>query len=229
MGEVRKCSILDALGDLVLGSRCPGCEIPALGLCESCRRGLDRLTPTLVTRRSSDFPVTVAAGEYAGALRSVILQAKEKGGLAYLPLLGRVLTQAVTALVEACPAPPVSLTLVPVPSARARVVERGLDLTGDLARRAAAILRRGGCRTTVSRAIRLRRQPRDQAGLDSASRLANSLDAYRWREPLAGAVVVVDDVVTTGATLCAVAVAAGTAGVGLLGAATIAETRRRWG
>lgn len=219
--------LLDALGDLVLGSRCPGCEVPALGLCQACRLRLAGLTPVAVTRQSSDFPATVAAGEYAGALRRVILLAKERGGLAYLPLLARLLARAVTALAEACPVPPARVVLVPVPSARARVVERGLDLTADLARRAASILRGAGTEATVSRAVGLLRQPRDQAGLDSLARAVNSRGAYRWRAPKAGTVVVVDDVVTTGATLGAVAAAARTAGVGVLGAATIAETRRR--
>ena len=224
---MRTSPILDALGDLVLGSRCPGCEVPALGWCPRCRRRLAGLTPAPVTRQSRDFPVTVAAGEYAGALRNVILTAKEKGGLAYLPLLAGLLADAVSTLVAQCEVAPALVTLVPVPSARARVVERGLDLTADLSRRAAAVLRAGGHPARVSRAIALCRQPRAQAGLDSVARALNSRGAYRWSEPAEGAVVVVDDVVTTGATLCAVGTAARVAGVCLLGAATIAETRRR--
>jgi predicted amidophosphoribosyltransferase len=134
----------------------------------------------------------------------------------------------VAAVVLANPPPTARLLLVPVPSVRARVTERGLDLTYELARRAAVRLARCGLPSRVVRAVGLRRDPNDQAGLGREARVLNSRDAYAWRGRLPpGSVVVVDDVVTTGATLSAVALAAQVAGVALLGAATIAQTSLR--
>jgi predicted amidophosphoribosyltransferase len=73
---------------------------------------------------------------------------------------------------------------------------------------------------------------RDQAALNAQQRadnLAGALCTTRTMRPRAGdAVVVVDDVVTTGATLTEAVRALHTAGNSVLGAATVAATSR-WG
>ncbi|MCA0252160.1 MAG: ComF family protein [Actinobacteria bacterium] len=219
-------AFLDAWGDLVLGACCPGCGHPALGMCRECAAGLRALQPGAVTRTLAGFPPTVAAGEYAGALRRVLLAAKERQALSQLPLLGRLLTRAVAGLLLGeRPVGPVCL--VPVPSVRARVIERGIDLTGTLAAGTARRLRRCGVEVSVRFAVRLERTPADQAGLGRTARIVNSSGAYRCVQPPPGSVVIVDDVVTTGATLAAMATALRTAGCLPVGAATVAHTARR--
>lgn len=185
--------------------------------------------PTTVSRPVAGFPVTVAAGSYHAELRRVVLAAKERGALIQLPLLGRLLAGAVAELLlRGEPRPPV--ILVPVPSVRARVIERGVDLTAALAIGAGRQLRRCGVEVRVSRAVRLAREPDDQAGLGRRERMVNTRGAYRCLPRLlSGSVVVIDDVVTTGATLAAVSTALRTAGCVPFGAATVAQTQRRGG
>ncbi|MFF2508488.1 ComF family protein [Streptomyces sp. NPDC058067] len=99
------------------------------------------------------------------------------------------------------------LLLVPVPSARKAVRARGHDPARRIAYAAAAELRRAGVPARVLAALRQRRPVADQAGLNSRSRLANLAGAL---EVPAGAhrllaqngrIVLVDDLMTTGASL----------------------------
>jgi len=97
------------------------------------------------------------------------------------------------------------LWLVPAPSrpaaARARGGEHVLRLCRLLAVRAAA----QGREVRVARALQLARRARDSVGLDSAARAANLAGRLRVRAdqlpPPGAPVLLVDDVVTTGATL----------------------------
>jgi predicted amidophosphoribosyltransferase len=86
----------------------------------------------------------------------------------------------------------------------------------------------------VRRALRLRRRVADQAGLDATARAANLRQALgvpdrRVPDVEGRAVVVVDDVVTTGATLAEAIRALREAGAVVLGASTVAATQRRQG
>ncbi len=220
---------IDAAADLVLGARCAGCDVPAFGLCPGCTARLGRLAPVLVSRPVDGFPPTVAAGPYRAELRRVVLAAKERQSLIQVPLLARLLARAVAELLlQGEPRLPV--TLVPVPSVRVRVIERGIDLTFALAAGATRQLRRCGVRVRVARAVRLAREPDDQAGLGRRERMVNTQGAYRCLPRLlAGSVIVIDDVVTTGATLAAVSSALREAGWEPFGAATVAQTQRRGG
>jgi predicted amidophosphoribosyltransferase len=86
---------------------------------------------------------------------------------------------------------------------------------------------------SVVRRLRVARRPGDQAGLDAVARAANVHRTLRARPGAArsdgGAWVVVDDVVTTGATLREAQRALEESGLVVAGAATVAATRRRWG
>ena len=221
--------LIDAGADLLLGARCAGCDAPAFGLCAGCAARLRALRPVAVLRPVAGFPLTTAAGPYREELRRVLLAAKERQALTLVPVLVRLLTRAVAELLlRESVRPP--LVLVPVPSVRQRVIERGIDLTADLARGAGRELRRCGLPVRFARGVRLVRNPDDQAGLGRTDRLVNSRGAYRCLPRLpTGSVLVIDDVVTTGATLAAVAAALGASGRPPAGAATVAQTPRSGG
>lgn len=117
--------------------------------------------------------------------------------------------------------PPV--TLVPVPSARRAVAGRGHDPVRRMALAAARTLRRDGVPARVLSVLRQRRKVADQAGLTAAQRAANvdgALGVVPGGERLLGAgkIVLVDDLMTTGASLAEAARALG----GVTGAAVLA-------
>jgi predicted amidophosphoribosyltransferase len=94
------------------------------------------------------------------------------------------------------------------------------------------VLRRAGVPVRVVPVLRGARGLADQAGLDAAARAANLAGALRLvhggERLVAGrAVVVVDDVVTTGATLAECGRCLRAAGAVVVGAATVAATSRR--
>jgi predicted amidophosphoribosyltransferase len=125
--------------------------------------------------------------------------------------------------------------LVPVPATARAVRVRHGDHMRRLARHAAGRLRRAGCPVAVARPLRALPRP-DSAALNSADRAAAAALAFRLRPDrlpalrrAAGqaAVVVLDDIVTTGVTLSAITALLTSAGVPVHGAAVLAATVRR--
>ena len=140
-------------------------------------------------------PGVLAVGRYTGPLRSALLRYKERGRRDLAGPLGALLAAALDEAVG--PAP---VWLVPAPSRPAAARERGGDHVARLCRVVTA--RRPGVR--VARPLRLARRARDSVGLDAEQRAANLAGRVRVQHaalPVSGAVLLVDDVVTTGATL----------------------------
>ena len=122
------------------------------------------------------------------------------------------------------------LLLLPAPSARAGTRARGEHRVAALTKASVHDLPASVCR--VSGALRLRRRVSDQAGLAAPARAANlsgavAVDPRAARAMAGRPCVVVDDVVTTGATLAECARALRQAGCGPVIAVTLAATRRR--
>jgi predicted amidophosphoribosyltransferase len=163
----------------------------------------------------------VASGRYAGVAKDVLIALKERQALGLVPVVGGRLAVAVAVLIAARPSP--RFVLVPVPSARGQVARRGHDVTLAVARAAAVRLRRGGLPVIVAPCLRHRRRVADQAGLGVSERRRNLQGAFalRGRVPT-GEVIVVDDILTTGATLAEAVRVLTAAGRPPLGAATVA-------
>jgi predicted amidophosphoribosyltransferase len=175
------------------------------------------------------LPPCVALGDYGGPLRELILAYKERGRRGLSAPLGDALAAVVLSSVGVR-AP---LALVPVPDTAAAARARHGDHMLRLARRAARCLRRCGLPAFVCSPLRAR--PRvDSVHLDRTGRARAARDAFVPRPRRMAAlraaglpVVVVDDVLTTGATVAAVAGRLAAEGVPVVYAAVLAATRRR--
>ena len=147
-------------------------------------------------------PVEVAAsGEHTDVLRLAIVAWKEEGRTSLLRPLAHLLAASVADVVGESSRP---VVLVPVPTSRRSRLVRGADVVDQLARAAAGLLRGVGADITVRQALRVARRTADQSGLGARDRARNLAGAFALRseECLAdGDVVVVDDIVTTGATI----------------------------
>ncbi len=228
-----------AAADLLLGSRCAGCERPGGPLCAQCRPAVvphpvrcwpDPVPPGLVD------PVPVqpwAAGAYVDPLRRLLVAYKDRGRAALATPLGLALAATIEQAVGG-DRPAIGngseVELVPVPSSAASVRRRGRDVVADLARVAARRLRRRGYDARTVRRLLIVRRLADQAGLTATARADNLRGAFGAR---AGAVpgrpvVVVDDVLTTGATAAEAVRALHAAGVPVRAVVVVAATPRRW-
>jgi predicted amidophosphoribosyltransferase len=215
-------STFNAFAELMLGACCAGCAAPAFGLCPDCHREICQ-APVLLGQRAG-IPVA-AGGAYAGVLRRVLLAAKERHGLVLLGPLTLLLEHALLALRPDFPA-----FLVPVPTAKSRVYQRDIDLPRDTALAAARRLRAAGCAVRVQPGLKLVRIPLDQSGLGVAARLDNVRGAMSWQSTPAvnqrlagGTVIIVDDLITTGATLAEATRACAAGGVRVAGAICLAR------
>jgi ComF family protein len=187
---------------------CPGCArlfpgLPAGARCEECRRA------------PPPFEWLHAAGAYRDGLRAAIHALKFRGRVAVAAPLAALLAERGAALVGT--AGPID-AVVPVPLHPARLAERGFNQAELLA----APCARAWERPLVTGALVRTRPTRPQTELDAAERSANVAGAFAVRRPAALAgrrVLLIDDVLTTGATARAAARAlreAGAAAVDVL-------------
>lgn len=211
--------MLTALLDLVCPRRCPGCGQPGALLCAACTAGVLG-TPFAAdpTPRPAGLPRVIAATAYEGPARAALIAFKERGRVALAAPLGASLARAV-AVAGAD-------VIVAVPSSRAARRARGYDHVGMLAKRAAALTG-----ATLVDGLVQQRRVADQSGLGAADRARNIVGSMRFagraRDCAGARVVVVDDIVTSGATLAEAARALGAAGVDVAAVAVVAATQRR--
>ncbi|HTF09835.1 MAG TPA: ComF family protein [Asanoa sp.] len=222
----------------MLPAECAGCRTPHVplrhGACPDCAAALAALRPSPVRPQPAPpgLPPCVAVGEYAGPLRESLLAYKERGRVSLATPLGVLLAEAVAAAAGGVRRP---VLLLPVPSTAAAVRERHGDHVRRLADRAAKTLRRAGWPAAVAQPLRALPKP-DATHLDSAQRAIAAAAAFRARpgrmdrarRAASGrAVVVVDDIVTTGATLAALTAILIRAEIPVAAAAILAATRKR--
>ncbi len=137
-------------------------------------------------------------GRYAGARRTAIVAVKEHGRTDLVRPLGTVLRGGLRQLLTwGVLGPP--LTVVPAPTRRYAARRRG----GDPVTRIALVATSGGRDVRVVPALRMKALVRDSVGLSGAARQRNVAGRVRLCDSpnrLSGDVLVVDDIVTTGAT-----------------------------
>lgn len=206
------------LARLVFGGSCFVCRGAARAiLCESCDADLPRLAPPSEQRlcprcalaspsgapcgrclaQPPRYDATVAALAYAFPADVLVHALKYRGELALAGLLSACLGERVSLQGIDC--------IVPVPLSAERLRERGYNQALEIARHLGGKLEHDACERS--------RDAPPQAGLDREARRRNVRGAFRCRRSFAGErVALVDDVMTTGATLDALAAALKDAG-----------------
>ena len=224
--------MIDAWLDLVHGGCCVGCGLRGRSLCRGCRGSLPRHGREVAPDPTPPgLASCFAAGDYADVVRAMLLAHKERAVYGLCAPLAECLAAA---LVPALPTHG-SVVLVPVPSSPAVVRSRGHDPVLRLARRTARAAP-SGVPLEVAQLLAQSGRALDQAGLDAAQRGRNRAGTLAvrasLRERLARrgspvSVVVVDDVLTTGATAREAQRALEVAGVPVRAICVVAATRRR--
>ncbi|TMR05563.1 ComF family protein, partial [Actinomadura soli] len=203
-------NLLADLIDLLLPERCAGCGGEPVLLCDACAMPLQG--PARPARTAPDgLPPPWTITTYDGPLRTILSAYKERGRTALAVPLGEALATAIQAALTRLEPPH---TVVWVPSRRGSFRRRGHDPLRGTVAVALHRLRAEGIPVTGLDALRQRRRVDDQAGLTAAQRLTNLDGALEATPPgMAGRqVILVDDVVTTGASLAEAARALRAAG-----------------
>jgi ComF family protein len=183
---------LERLLDAFSPPSCAACGGPRRGpppFCITCGAPAPLLLPATL----GGVPLVVA-GRYQAPLSKAVQRFKFEGRSELATDLARLLVPRLRALElgDAC--------FVPVPLHRARLVERGYNQSALLAR----CLARGVGGHAGVRVLSRQRATEQQARLGRHARLDNVADAFRpWRGAVPQRSVLVDDVVTTGATALA--------------------------
>ena len=219
-GPLRE-AVLDAIA-LVLPIACAGCGTDDRSLCLGCR---GQMQPHPFGRSLDDGTVVWAALSYDGVVRRAILALKEQGRTDVVRALAVPFASAVTSAVASAAhhagqhaSGPVELTLPPV--SRASFRRRGYDPVRLLVR-AAGLPR--PARVLMSREERV-----SQKTLDRSQREVNLAGSMMTVKSLEGRrFLVLDDVITTGATLAEMVRSLRDGGAEVVGAAVLAATPRR--
>lgn len=202
--------------DLLFPPRCVSCRSFGAFLCPACLEKTSRAQPprcpvcwmpgsvdTCGRCRSRQFAFEAARCPfvYAGAARDAVLALKYHG----VSAVAGVMAQAMADCLTNWPSEEVA-ALVPVPMAGPRRRSRGYNQSEVLARE---LSRLSGLPLLNGLLVRRKAAPPQARAADEAARRANVAGAFavRRREDVRGPLILVDDVMTSGATLDACALA----------------------
>lgn len=198
--------------DLILPSRCAVCERPGTNLCDACRPSVEPSAHQFERANLTGF----AATTYTPEISRLLVAFKDKNQSALIsdlaPLL-EVLAKEVQSI-------PCSVSLVPAPSRPKNFAKRGFVPSLLIARSIADL----AANATVFNCLTLDKEVQDQVGLDAAERANNLRGAMRLTQSVAGRTcLIVDDIVTTGATVLEAWRTLSVGGALVLGVASLAE------
>jgi ComF family protein len=172
--------------NVVAPGACAACStLAGEPLCATCRASLPPLTPA----RSLDGVPVLGSRHYGAPLDAIVHRLKYADRPDLAPALAALIAPELAALPAA--------TLVPVPLHPRRLAERGYNQSALLCRALSPLL---GARVGVDWLLRHRDGPRQAQSGSAAERADNVLGVFRACRPVGGRVILVDDVVTTGAT-----------------------------
>lgn len=202
--------------DLVLPTNCVFCRKLGAQICVSCK-------PEWMHERAAPLELQlpglngVALTVFDGSAAALLTAIKDHGQTSLLAPVGAAMGRVVAEQHRDL----ASVALLPVPSSRASVRRRGVNLGAMLAARVSR-----QSRLPVSRGLKLVRDTADQRSLGAEQRFANLHGSMRFEPQGERGLVIIDDVTTTGATILEAFRAASEAGGKVLGFVTFAHTKK---
>lgn len=206
--------------DLVLPVHCGGCGANSIRWCDNCAAALAVMADephVLAPRHDPGVPV-FGLGRYVGPRRAAIIALKEHRRRDLIGPLSRALALGIHRLTSwGIVGEP--LTIVPAPTRRSAARRRGGDPVAGVA--TAAVTASPAHRIAV--VLRTSVLVRDSVGMSGAARARNIAGRVRLTGPIPrGEVLLVDDVVTTGATAHEAVRVLRTGGARVVGVLTLA-------
>lgn len=214
--------LLDAFLELLYPSRCVFCRRLTKGpqekICPQCLKSLPYTPPAAQFMKFPFLLGCCAPLYYEGVVRESLLRYKFQGAAAYAKVYGELLSKCIDENGFSCD------IITWAPLSRRRLRHRGYDQARLIAEETAKLLG-----IPCARLLKKTRNNPAQSGTGSAEkRRANVAGVYEMLSPTlagGGQVLVVDDIVTTGATLSECARVLRVAGCAGVYAAAVARRR----
>ena len=211
--------LLRNLNELIFPSRCISCGLLGLSLCSQCRRGWHLHSYTSEIGRDSSTRVTVHSSViYSAIAQKIILGAKES----HLKICDQLVSEAITHSLQNFLRIAKVDFLIPIPSRASAVRLRGRQFINEISHNASRTFA-----IPIASPLSHRRRVRDQSGLHLQERWNNVEGSLvvKGEHGVRGRALLIDDLVTTGATLSEAARALRYAGITVIGAVTAARAQ----
>ena len=179
---------ISELSQLLFPSRCFGCRKLGPSICSACRSSWH---PHYYRSKFEELTVHSSL-IYTPTASKIILAAKESG----LKGADELIINALVHALNKSKIDPALCRLVPIPSSKSSQRRRGRSFVVDIVQQLS--LRTG---VQMLDCLELSRRVEDQSGLNRKERAHNLAGAFRTTTAVRGELILVDDVVTTGATL----------------------------
>lgn len=188
---------VSGLRSLVFPSICVMCDSFTSHICDQCNLQWSK-PPQLL--RFDDVP-TSSVVAYSTQVSSVVLKAKEDGNRVARRLIAETMYKSIDLIVEKSPQVP--LLIVPIPSSRKAIRQRGASFLHPIMKNIIDIAHSNSRDWAWKEILIHKKRVRDQAGLNSRERTLNVRGVFTVRNGVFvdRPIIVVDDVITTGATL----------------------------
>ena len=208
--------IFKNLNELIFPTRCIGCRVLGLSLCVSCRRDWNpHHYQSLIGNIHGHSIKVTSSVKYSSVAQKVILAAKES----QIRSADILVADAIRHSIENVLREEFIDSFIPIPSRKSAVRLRGREFIREMTEIAVKDMS-----IPVAPILRHSRNVRDQSGLNGGQRW-NNLEGslvVEEKQRSCGRVLLIDDLVTTGATLSEAARALRYAGIEVIGAVTAA-------
>ena len=202
-------SVIGELSQLLFPTRCYGCNAIGLSICSSCRR---EWHPHFYTTHVQGIKVHSAV-IYSPTASRIIMAAKERG----LKGADELIVDAIVHVLDKANFDTFNVRLVPIPSSAPNRRRRGRSFIPEICKQVSAITS-----IPVIPALTINRAVKDQSSLSAKARLTNMRGAFSISTNThpRGDLILIDDVVTTGATVSEAARALNSQGFHVLASVT---------